>query len=62
MPQRLTGENPALLPFVKKDLDQYNYKLYSMKALNKAMQRDIKLLFLQAENLLKQLNEKYHLE
>ena len=44
MPRRLTGENPALLPYEKKDLDLYNYKLYSMKALNKALMRDIKLL------------------
>jgi len=62
MPRRLTRENPALLSYEKRDLDLYNYKLYSMKALNKALMRDIKLLLKQAENLLHQLNERYHLE
>jgi len=61
-PRRLKGESPALLPFEKKDLDFYNYKLFGMKALNKAIRRDIKLLLLQAENLLSLLNKKYHLE
>ncbi len=61
-PSRLTGENPALLPFDKKDLYVFNYKLFSMKALNKAIRRDIRLLLVQAENLLALLNEKYHLE
>ncbi len=61
-PRRLTGENPALLPFEKKDLDFYNYKLFNMKALNKGIRRDIKLLLVQAEKLLSLLNKKYHLE
>ncbi len=61
-PRRLTGESPALIPFDKKDLDIFNYKLFSMKALNKAIRRDIKLLLQQAENLLSLLNKKYHLE
>jgi hypothetical protein len=61
-PSRLTGESPALLPFDKKDLDFFNYKLFGMKALNKAIRRDIKLLLLQAENLLSLLNKQYRLE
>ena len=61
-PHRISGEKPALLPFEKKELDIYNYKLYSMKALNKAIRRDIRFLLQQAENLLSVLNEKYHLE
>ena len=61
-PHRLIDESPFLLPFEKKDLDMFNYKLYSMRGLNKAMRRDIKLLLRQAENLLFLLNKKYHLE
>jgi hypothetical protein len=61
-PHRLIGENPVLLNFDKKALDTYNYKLYSMKALNKAIRRDIKLLLQQAENLLFVLSKKYHLK
>jgi hypothetical protein len=60
-PYRITGERPLLLSFDKKELDTYNYRLYSMKGLNKAIRRDIKLLLRQAENLLSLLNEKYHL-
>ena len=61
-PRRITGERPALLPFDKKELDTYNYKLFSIKGINKAIRREIKLLLRQAENLLSLLHEKYHLQ
>ena len=60
-PTRLIAGNPALSPYEKTDLREWNYKLYSMKALNKANRRDARLLLTQAENLLATLNKKYRL-
>ncbi len=54
--------NPPLLDYEKRDLSSWNYKLYSMKALNKANRRDARLLLRQASNLIQTLKEEYHLE
>ncbi len=59
---RELDDNPPLLPYQPADLDAFNYRMYSMKALNKANRRDGKLFLSQAENLLSLLKEKYHLE
>lgn len=59
---QMPTENPALLPYVKRDIHAWNYKMYSMKALNKANRRDAKLLLQQAENLLETLQKEYHLK
>lgn len=58
-PRRLSNTKTALLSFGEDDLHVFNYKLYSMKALNKAIRRDIKLLLKQAEQLLSLLSKKY---
>ena len=55
-------DNPPLLNFNEDDLHNFNYRLYSMKALNKANRRDAKLLLIQAENLLGLLEKEYHLK
>ena len=62
IPWRITGEKIALMPYEKKDLNIFNYRLFSMKSLNKAIRRDTKLLLREAEDLLSLLNKKYHLE
>jgi hypothetical protein len=59
---RTITENPPLLNYNDTDLHTWNYKMYSMKALNKANRRDMKLLFQQAANLLETLKTEYHLE
>ena len=59
---RMPTENPALLPYVKRDIQAWNYKMYSMKAINKANRRDAKLLLLEAENLIEILKKEYNLE
>ena len=59
---RMLTENPALLPYQKRDLYSWNYKMYGMKSLNKANRRDARLLLQQAVNLLNTLKEEYHLE
>ena len=54
--------NPPLLNYDKKDLYSWNYKMYSMKGINKANRRDSRLLLLQAVNLLNTLQKEYHLK
>jgi len=58
---RLPVDKPPLLPFTKQNLQAWNYKMYSMKAINKANRRDARLLLLQAKNLLATLKEEYDL-
>ena len=51
-------ENPALLSYQKTDLNSWNYKMYSMKALNKANRRDALLLLKQAGNPVKYIEQR----
>ena len=55
-------DSPPLLPFTNDDLHSFNYRLYSMKSLNKANRRDARLLLKQAENLLRVLEKEYQLK
>jgi hypothetical protein len=57
---RIDLGNPPLLNFSASDLDVWNYRLFSVKALNKAIRRDMRLYFKQAENLLEILKKEYH--
>jgi hypothetical protein len=59
---RPTTDNPSLLAFDKPDLYTWNYRMYSLKAINKANRRDARLLLRQAKNLLETLNNAYHLK
>ena len=59
---RMPTENPALLPFDKRDLHAWNYKMYLIKTINKANRRDGRLLLQQVENLLETLKKEYNLE
>ena len=54
--------NPPLISFTKADLNEFNYKLFGIKALNRATRREIKKVLLQAENLLSMLKKEYHLQ
>src|SRR5687767_14197578 len=47
---RVLENKPLLLPHDKKDLYTWNYKLYSMQALNRAIRRDERLFLKQATN------------
>ena len=51
--------NPKLLPFTQKELEHWNYKTYSMKALNKAIRRDARIFLQQAVDLLNTLEKEY---
>ena len=59
---RLTEGNPKLLPFTQKELEHWNYRTYSMKALNKAIRRDARIFLQQAVNLLNTLEKEYSIE
>jgi len=56
---RLIEETPKLLPFTQKELEHWNYRTYSMKALNKAIRRDARIFLQQAVNLLNTLEKEY---
>jgi hypothetical protein len=59
---RLTGGNPPLLDFTATDIHLWNYRLFSIKALNKAIRRDARLFLQQAVNLLNTLQKEYRLK
>ncbi len=59
---RNPSSRPALLPFTNQDLNEFNYRLYSIKALNKANRRDARLLLKQSLELLKTLKDEYGIE
>jgi hypothetical protein len=61
IPRRLEG-NPALLNYNKDDLQNWNYKIFSMKTLSKGIRRDNRLLLMQAKNLLTTLKKEYDLK
>jgi hypothetical protein len=54
--------NPALLNYTQADLQNWNYKIYSIKGINRANRRDARLLFIQAKNLLATLKKEYDLK
>jgi hypothetical protein len=54
--------NPPLIPFTKADMNEFNYKLFGIKALNRGGKRQFKQVLLQAENLLDILRKEYHIQ
>ena len=54
--------NPELTNFQIEDLQIWNYKMVSVKSINKAMRRDARLLLAQAKNLLSTLKKEYDLQ
>lgn len=61
LPVRL-DYNPPLMPDYKTFLNEFNYRLVSVKNLNKGYRREAKKLLQQANNLLSTLKEKYHIQ
>jgi hypothetical protein len=53
---------PALQPYNKRELYEWNYRVYSINSINKANRRDLGLLLQQARNLLELLKKEYYLE
>jgi hypothetical protein len=54
--------NPSMQPYTKRELYEWNYRVYGIKSINKANRRDLKSLLQQANNLLAILKKEYHLE
>ena len=61
LPFRL-DRSPALMPGYKSSLNEFNYRLVSVKNVNKGYRREAKKLLLQATNLLDILKKHYHLK
>jgi hypothetical protein len=62
VPTRLPPGDPALLPNYQAYLSDWNYKMFSVKGLNKGIRRDARLFLQQAINLLATLKKEYGLE
>ena len=51
-----------LQPYDKRELYEWNYRIYGLKGINKANRRELRSLLQQASNLLGLLKEEYHLQ
>ncbi len=60
-PIRVT-HNPPLVPGYKEHLIEFNYRLTSVKSVNKGYRREARKLLIQAINLLNTLKKEYRLE
>jgi len=58
----LPVNNPPLQPYNKRELYEWNYRVYGLNGINKANRRDLKLLLKQAKDLLELLKKEYPLE
>ncbi len=54
--------NTSFQPYSSRELSEWNYRIYGLNGINKANRRDLKLLLIQATELLDLLKEQYHLE
>jgi hypothetical protein len=61
LPVRI-DRSPVLMPGYKTSLNEFNYRLVSVKNVNKGYRREARKLLLQATNLLNILKEQYHLK
>jgi hypothetical protein len=59
---RLPANNPPLQQYNKRELYEWNYRIYGLNGINKANRRDLRSLFQQAKDLLDILKDEYHLE
>jgi hypothetical protein len=54
--------NPAMQLYNKRELYEWNYRIFTVQSINKANRRDLRSLLIQAGNLLAILKKEYHLE
>jgi len=57
-----TPGNASFQAFTKRELYEWNYRLYGLAGINKANRRDLRLLLKQAAELLDLLKKEYHIE
>ena len=55
-------DNASFQPFTKRELSEWNYRIFGLGGINKANRRDLRLLLKQANDLLDLLKKEYHLE
>ena len=58
----LPPDNVSFQPFTKRELYEWNYRIYGLGGINKANRRDLRLLLEQATELLDLLKNEYHLK
>ena len=59
---RPAADNSSLQSYNKRELYEWNYRMYGLNAINKANRRDLRALLNQAKDLLEILKKEYHLE
>jgi hypothetical protein len=59
---RLPADNSSFQPYTKRELYEWNYRIYGLNGINKANRRDLRLLLKQAGELLEILKKEYNLE
>ncbi len=59
---RFPAGKPLLQSYDKRELYEWNYRLFGLKVINKANRRDARSLLHRAVNLLNTLNKAYHIE
>ncbi len=60
IPVKIPEDGLQLQPYSKRELYEWNYRVYGLNAINKANRRDLRVLLRQAENLLMILQNEYH--
>jgi hypothetical protein len=59
---KVPDQGLQLQPYTKRELSEWNYRLFGLSGINKANRRDLRILLRQAENLLLLLQKEYHLK
>jgi len=59
---RFPPDNSSFQSYTKRELYEWNYRIYGLSGINKANRRDLRLLLKQATALLEILKRDYHLE
>jgi hypothetical protein len=59
---RPAADNSLLQPYNKRELYEWNYRLFGLNGINKANRRDLRLLLKQATELVDLLKKEYHLQ
>jgi len=59
---RSPPDNSSFQSYTKRELYEWNYRIYGLSGINKANRRDLRLLLKQATALLEILKREYHLE
>ena len=59
---RMPNDNPRFQPYTAREVDEWTYRLYSVKSINRGNRRDARIILKQATRLLNTLKQVYHLE